>query len=149
MERLNRFLFASTQESKYVTLFYAELDPARRRLVYVNGGHVPPYHLRPNGVVDRLTLGGPVLGLLEDARFEAGEVALAPGELLAVVTDGATESISPEDVEFGDERLAAALRAAAGDSASVALARLLEAVQSWAGACGCSDDLTALVLRAL
>ncbi|PYQ40974.1 MAG: hypothetical protein DMF77_17195, partial [Acidobacteria bacterium] len=30
MVRLNRFLFESTQENKYVTLFYAELDPARR-----------------------------------------------------------------------------------------------------------------------
>ena len=149
MERLNRFLFASTQENKYVTLFYAELDPARRRLVYVNGGHVPPYHLRPGGTVDRLTCGGPVLGILEDATFEAGEVALAPGELLAMVTDGATEALSPDEVEFGDERVEAALRGVAGETAGGALAGLLAAVQSWAGAAGCSDDLTALVLRAL
>jgi sigma-B regulation protein RsbU (phosphoserine phosphatase) len=149
MEQLNRFLFASTQESKYVTLFYAELDPVRRRLVYVNGGHVPPYHLRPGGAVDRLTVGGPVLGLLEDARFEAGEVALAPGELLAMVTDGATEALSADEVEFGDDRVGAVLRDAAGATAPDALARLLEAVQSWVGALGCSDDLTALVLQAL
>jgi phosphoserine phosphatase RsbU/P len=149
MDQLNHFLFASTQESKYVTLFYAELDPARRRLVYVNGGHVPPYHLRASGAVDRLEVGGPVLGLLEDARFEAGEVVLAPGELLVMVTDGATEALSPDEVEFGDERLGEALRAAAGEDASGVLARLLEAVQAWAGSAGCSDDLTALVLKAV
>jgi phosphoserine phosphatase RsbU/P len=149
MDRLNRFLFDSTQDSKYVTLFYAELDPARRRLVYVNGGHVPPYHLRGGGAMERLTCGGPVLGLLEDARFEAAEVALAPGDVLAVVTDGATEALSPAEVEFGDEGLAAALRGAASQTAAGTLNSLLAAVQSWAGPAGCSDDLTALVLKAL
>src|SRR5207245_6381792 len=42
MGRLNQFMLASTQENKYVTLFYAELDPATPRVVHVNGRHVPP-----------------------------------------------------------------------------------------------------------
>ena len=41
------------------------------------------------------TAGGPVLGLLEDVAFEAGELRLEPGDLLAMVTDGATEALSP------------------------------------------------------
>ena len=46
LERLNRFLYENTQTSRYVTLFYGELDPSGRRLTYVNAGHVPPYLLR-------------------------------------------------------------------------------------------------------
>ena len=38
MQQLNRFLCESTEAQRYVTLFYAELDPARGRLVYVNAG---------------------------------------------------------------------------------------------------------------
>ena len=106
LERLNRFLYASTQTSRYVTLFYGELDPARRRLAYVNAGHVPPYVRRRDGREERLTAGGPVLGLLDDVALEAGEVALEPGDLLAVVTDGVTEALSPGGDEFGDERVA-------------------------------------------
>ena len=49
LERLDRFLNANTQTSRYVTLFYGELDPARRRLVYVNAGHVPPSPRRRYG----------------------------------------------------------------------------------------------------
>jgi len=66
-----------------------------------------------------------------------------------MVTDGATESLSPEDVEFGDERLAETVRACGHERAPLALRRILDAARSWAGALGCSDDLTALVLRAL
>ena len=108
LERLNRFLYANTQTSRYVTLFYGELDPSRRRLTYVNAGHVPPYLVRKeDGGLVRLLAGGPVLGLLEEVSLEAGEVELLPGDLLAVVTDGVTEAQSPAGDEFGDDRVAA------------------------------------------
>ena len=49
MKRLNRFLYQNTQPNRYVTLFYSELDPATRRLSYVNAGHVPPFVLSSGG----------------------------------------------------------------------------------------------------
>ena len=149
MQRLNAFIFASTQANKYVTLFYGELDPASRRLLYVNAGHVPPFVSRRGGLRARLEAGGPVLGLLEEVAFEVGETSLESGDVVAVVTDGATEAASPEDVEFGDDRLLDMLEAATGCEAADVVARLVAAVRGWAGPRGCSDDLTALVLRAL
>jgi sigma-B regulation protein RsbU (phosphoserine phosphatase) len=148
LERLNRFLYENTLQSRYVTLFYGELDPARRRLAYVDAGHVPPYLLRGGGRPERLTVGGPVLGLLEDVALEAGEIEFASGDLLAVVTDGVTEALSPSGEEFGDERALRALGPAVLHGASAALGCLVDAVDTWTGAAGCTDDLTALVLRA-
>jgi sigma-B regulation protein RsbU (phosphoserine phosphatase) len=148
LERLNRFLYANTQTSRYVTLFYGELDPACRRLAYVNAGHVPPYVRRGDGREERLTAGGPVLGLLEDVALEAGALDFAPGDLLAVVTDGVTEAQSPAGEEYGDGRVRQALGASAGQGAAATLAALVAAVDAWAGAAGCTDDLTALILRA-
>jgi sigma-B regulation protein RsbU (phosphoserine phosphatase) len=147
MERLNRFLCASTQESKYVTLFYGEIEPRARRLRYVNAGHVPPYLLRAGGSVERLQAGGPVLGLLEDALYEAGDVVLASGDLLAVVTDGVTEALSAADEEFGDDRALRALRRAEA-GARAALRALVAAVGEWTAPGTIGDDLTALVVRA-
>ena len=103
--RLNRFLFANTQASRFVTLFYAELDPAARRLTYVNAGHVPPFRVARDGTVSRLAEGGPALGLLAEGSYEVGEVTLGPGDLVAMVTDGVTEAWSPDDQEFGDDRV--------------------------------------------
>jgi len=148
LERLNRFLFASTQANRYVTLFYAELDPATRRLAYVNAGHIPPYRVARDGRVSRLMEGGLALGLMDGASYEVGEVRLEPGDTVAMVTDGVTEANSPDDREFGDERVCEALRALSGGGASAILAGLVAAVDEWAGGAGCSDDLTALVLRA-
>jgi sigma-B regulation protein RsbU (phosphoserine phosphatase) len=148
VSRLNGFLYARTQSSRFVTLFYAELDPGSGRLVYVNAGHVPPYHLSAARAAGRLQEGGPALGLLPDAAYELGELALAGGDLVAVVTDGVSEAMSPEDCEFGDERVWEALRRGAGGSASGVLAGLVAAVDGWAGVRGDSDDLTAVILRA-
>ncbi|HEX9186487.1 MAG TPA: SpoIIE family protein phosphatase [Vicinamibacteria bacterium] len=148
LERLNRFLYANTQMSRYVTLFYGELDPGERRLAYVTAGHVPPYLVRATGAEARLTAGGPVLGLLEDVALESGEVVLGPGDLLAVVTDGVTEAVSPSGDEFGDERVRTTLRGRSADGAGATLAALVAAVDGWTGTAGCTDDLTALILRA-
>jgi len=148
LERLNRFVYASTETSRYVTLFYGELDPATRRLVYVNAGHVPPFVVRSKGPEERLRSGGPVLGLLDEVALEPGELQLEPGDLLVAVTDGVTEAVDASGREFGDERVRQALAAQAGASAKETLAGLVSAVDAWVGPPGCSDDLTALILRA-
>jgi sigma-B regulation protein RsbU (phosphoserine phosphatase) len=148
LERLNRFVYASTETSRYVTLFYAELDAARRRLAYVNAGHVPPFVLRADGREERLRAGGPVLGLLDEVALETGELRLEAGDLLVAVTDGATEAQDPAGREFGEERVRQALVAQPAAGAAATLAGLIAAVDAWAGPAGCSDDLTALILKA-
>jgi sigma-B regulation protein RsbU (phosphoserine phosphatase) len=145
---LNRFLFARSQASRFVTLFYAELDPASRRLTYVNAGHVPPYRVSRGGAVSRLDGGGPALGLLAEGSYEMGDVCLERGDVVAMVTDGLTEAWSPDDREFGDEQVGEALRGLSGGNAATVLQGLLAAVDRWAGDRAFSDDLTALVLRA-
>ena len=148
LQRLNRFLYENTQTSRYVTLFYGELDPQRGTLEYVNAGHVPPYLLRGDGRHERLRVGGPVIGLLEDVAPEAGSVRFAAGDLLAVVTDGVTEALDPRGDEFADARVIPALAAVPGAGAAAALAALVAAVDAWTGAAGCTDDLTVMTLRA-
>ena len=148
MLRINRFLYESTQANKFVTLFYGELEPRSRTLRYVNAGHIPPYLLRRGGRLDRLEEGGPALGLLDEASFAEGVARLEPGESLALVTDGATEASSPEGEELGDAGVCRALRAAGAGSADALLESLLGAVHRWTGPAGCSDDLTALILKA-
>ncbi len=148
IERLNRFLFASTQPGRYVTLFYAELDASSRRLSYVNAGHVPPYRLSPGGMLSRLVEGGPALGLLDEAAYEVGEATLLPGDVVAMVTDGVTEASSPDEREFGDDRVCEVVRTLSGLDASSVVNGLVAAVDEWKDVARLSDDLTALVLRA-
>jgi sigma-B regulation protein RsbU (phosphoserine phosphatase) len=123
-------------------------DPVARRLTYVNAGHVPPFLLSRGGAFRRLSAGGPALGLLPEASYEVGDVALEAGDLVAIVTDGVTEAMSPEEHELGDERVCEVLRRHSGDGAPGVLGGLVSVVDAWAGARGGSDDLTALILKA-
>jgi serine phosphatase RsbU (regulator of sigma subunit) len=66
-----------------------------------------------------------------------------------MITDGASEALSPEDLEFGDERLFETMARVVDRSAAGVVSELVEAVLRWTGPAGCSDDLTALVLKAL
>jgi sigma-B regulation protein RsbU (phosphoserine phosphatase) len=103
---------------------------------------------RPEGRVSRLKEGGgPALGLLPEAAYAVGELALGPDDLVAIVTDGVSEAMSPEDVEFGDDRVFETLRRCSATGASAVLASLIAAVNEWAGARGGSDDLTAVILK--
>ena len=70
------------------------------------------------------------------------------GDLLAVVTDGVTEASDPRGDEFGDERVRRVLAESEGRGAAAVLSALVAAVDAWAGAAGCTDDLTALILGA-
>ena len=81
LERLNRFLYASTQDSRYVTLFYGELDPASRRLRYVNAGHVPPVPRRaPEARRSACATGGRSSACSTRRVYEEGEVVARPRE---------------------------------------------------------------------
>jgi phosphoserine phosphatase RsbU/P len=149
MERLNRFLYVNTQASRFVTLFYAELDPATRRLEYVNAGHVPPCRIAADGSITTLAEGGPALGLMDRATYGSGRVTLDRGDIVAVVTDGVTEARSPDDQEFGDDRLYEVLRSLSGRPARVILEGLSAAVEEWTASAAASDDRTALIVKAL
>ncbi len=148
LERLNRFVYASTETSRYVTLFYGELDPATRRLVYVNAGHVPPFVVRSKGSEERLRSGGPVLGLLDEVALEPGELQLDPGDLLVAVTDGVTEAVDAKDASSATSVCARRSRRGRARAPLKRSPALVSAVDAWAGPAGCSDDLTALILRA-
>jgi serine phosphatase RsbU (regulator of sigma subunit) len=58
--------------SKYVTFFLAALDPETGRLEFVNAGHNPPLLVRATGEVEKLSIGGLVLGIFEGVNYDGG-----------------------------------------------------------------------------
>src|SRR5262249_60875651 len=87
---VNRLLCRHMVSGRFVTFCFAWIDVDRRALTYANAGHNPPLLLRPDGSVERLSEGGMVMGVFEDAVFKQAEVAIAPGDRLFFYTDGIT-----------------------------------------------------------
>jgi len=143
--RLARTLAPRLGPDRFVSLVYAVLDPARGTLVYANAGHPAPVLLRPDGTVWRLKRGGPVLGVVAEADYEEGLLALHRGDRLVLVTDGITEATSRADEELGDGGLLAGLRDTRASDASDAAPRVLELARHFAED-GLADDATVVVV---
>jgi serine phosphatase RsbU (regulator of sigma subunit) len=145
--RINRTLCRRSVESKFVTAFYGRISPSGL-LRYCNAGHNPPFLLNAAGV-QRLEAGGPVMGIFDRGSYDTAEVALAAGDLIVLFSDGVTEAENPAGNEFGDERLAACLEAAAKGSAIEVVSAVQESLREFCGANPPSDDVTVLAVRVL
>lgn len=145
--RINRMFWEVTPAGLFASLFFGVFDATGRRLEYVNAGHFYPFVLRRDGTVDDLQHGGAVLGLVEEARYEAGSVSLAPGDAIVFYTDGVTERGAPDGELYGVERLKEAARRTQTDPARLSLYSILGEVQGWSGGLSPEDDATLIVAK--
>jgi PAS domain S-box-containing protein len=76
-------------------------------------GHPPPLLWR-DGEVRQVGRHGPMLGAVEVADWPSVPVALAPGDLLVLYTDGVIDAVLPGGERFGEERLALLVAASRG-----------------------------------
>jgi sigma-B regulation protein RsbU (phosphoserine phosphatase) len=102
---------------------------------------------RPGGEVLRLEEGGPVIGLFRPAQYSHGEIELTPGDLMVAFTDGVSEAMNAAEEEWGEERLAEAVRAAVDAAPEDLVARLMAGADAFAAGAPQHDDMTLLVLR--
>jgi sigma-B regulation protein RsbU (phosphoserine phosphatase) len=145
---INDQLCRSTDSNRFATVFLALYDDRTRRLRYTNAGHNAPLLVRANGAVERLEVGGTVLGAFDWARYEEASATLSPGDLLLIFSDGITEAQNHEGEEYGDERLAAfAVANRTSSAAELCSAIFLEAAM-WSGEQEREDDQTVVILKA-
>jgi PAS domain S-box-containing protein len=152
VSRVNRALHGDMPRGMFISLFYGILDLDTNRLTYVRAGHEPAILLRTGGgAPELLSAGGLALGFDEgpvfDAMLEETVLDLAPGDLMALYTDGITEAANAAGEEFGRDRMLAAL---AGQE-SIPLARVVEKLnrylRQFSALASRNDDRTLLLVR--
>lgn len=155
ISRLNRVIHHSGLASRFISVFYGEMEETGN-LVYVNGGHCPPLLVTPDKNVFELKTCGPVLGPLPDAVYRRGSLTLHPGEVLVLFTDGVTERELPgtgsdetEPEEFGTGQLIEVIR----ENLTAAAAEIAEAIVNRVRAFGqnrpFADDVSVMVIKRL
>jgi serine phosphatase RsbU (regulator of sigma subunit)/predicted enzyme related to lactoylglutathione lyase len=148
LQSVNRLFYANTTESSYATVFFADYDDTSQLLRYVNCGHLSAILLRQNGTVELLHSTGTVLGLFEEWNSPIVECQLSAGDILALYTDGVTESFNEIGEEFGEELLIEALRQNANLSAQQLLNSVVEQIQRFSSA-EQHDDITLIIARCM
>jgi sigma-B regulation protein RsbU (phosphoserine phosphatase) len=145
VERLNRIIHESRLTTRFVSLFYGEIED-NGSLMYVNAGHPHPLHFHGASVTPLIQT-GLVLGPTANATYSRGYRRLEPGDALLLYTDGMIEAHGADGAEFGVGRLIKAfldLRELPPDEISRAL---IKKVSEYAGGGEPEDDRTVVVLK--
>ncbi|HZM50602.1 MAG TPA: PP2C family protein-serine/threonine phosphatase, partial [Vicinamibacteria bacterium] len=144
--KLNRVIHRSTLSSRFVSVFYAELE-RNGNLIYVNAGHQPPllFDTGKDRVIE-LTTGGTVIGPLPEVRFHRGMAYLRPGDLLVMCTDGILERRAKDGTFFGEERLREVVRQNRTAGAAAILEAIFDAAETFGAGRAWEDDATVVVV---
>jgi sigma-B regulation protein RsbU (phosphoserine phosphatase) len=147
VERLNRIIHQSRLTTKFVSLFYGELENDGN-LIYVNAGHPPPLHFHSRGTT-LLRQTGLVLGPSAAATYNRGFLQLDRGDALLMYTDGMVEAADSRGREFGMERLKKTFQDIRDRDSQEITKALLERVREFTGNSAPADDRTVVVIRRL
>ncbi|MDY6984718.1 MAG: PP2C family protein-serine/threonine phosphatase, partial [Pseudomonadota bacterium] len=102
----NERLRDSQKGGAFVTIFLGSFDVTTGRVVYANGGHVPPFLIGHDGSVRNVgEATGTIVGMLEKQEYGDAELTLAPGDTLLLYTDGFPEARSKNGEFFGPQRI--------------------------------------------
>jgi len=148
---LNNLLEKTTEDDRFITMFYGLIDVDRRTMEYVNAGHDPPIIYHPQtGVFEELQSTGLALGIVAGERFRLGPlVQFTTGDLMLLTTDGIWEAADPDGVAFGKQRVYAVLRECYDQPCQAVLDELFRRVHEHCRGLPAKDDQTAVLFKFL
>jgi serine phosphatase RsbU (regulator of sigma subunit) len=152
LAKLNRTMLESEAggpfAERFCTAILGIVVPGERpRVILAGGGHPYPLVRRRGRPAEEAPLGGWLLGLFDDAEVGVTEVELGPGDVLVLVTDGATEA-RRQGRMFGVGGVLAAIDAVAPEATAGSVAEAVEAAVLAHTGGTLTDDLAVLALRA-
>ena len=125
-----------------------QAEPGHACFQLACGGHPRPIVVRADGRVERVEIGGTLLGVLPDPALPEVTVELESGDSIVLYTDGITEARDATGDLFGEGRLLDCLRASIGSSAPELADRIRTAVDAFQSGPP-SDDRAIVVARVL
>ncbi len=146
LRQLNVMLLERKIEGHFVTLHYMLWESKTRTLRFSNAGMPLPLLLR-GGKCRAVRVEGIPLGLLENVEYQETTLALEPGDVLAVFSDGVLEAANPESEEFGQRRLEDLLRAHAARPVGEMLDAIVRAIEKYEEGRPRRDDQTLLLVK--
>lgn len=150
LQYVNNLLCNESVSCMFVTVFYGILNTKTGVVEYANGGHNPPFVVRPNGDFRMIeSSGDPVLGCFEEQPFGTHTTQLSPGDGILLYTDGITEAFDPAGEAYGEERLGNLITTLGESPTQTAVNAIIADVNQFALGTQQSDDITLLYLKHL
>jgi phosphoserine phosphatase RsbU/P len=147
-KRVNDLIYENTSSGRFITFFWGILDTESMKFNYVNAGHNPPILVRADGSLELLEKGGIILGIMKTTHpYIQGEISLDKNEALVLYTDGVNESMSSQNIEFGDDRLRSLVVEHRNKTAEEMINYLVNSIKIHSANTTQSDDITMVILK--
>ncbi len=152
LREVNRQLYPDIKEDMFISMAYMILDSARGVITLARAGHdAPILYKRATQTVTPVKPPGMVLGIDSGSVFDRimsdFDVPLERDDCLVLYTDGVTEALDSEGMEFGMDRMVQSIRASAVQAAPAVVTRVVEDVRNFAGTQPQHDDITMIAIR--
>ncbi len=108
MRKLNRVLHKTTFSTRFISVFYGELQQGGG-LLYANAGHTSGLILTEDETIS-LDPTGPIMGPLPDIPIERAYAHIPEGAIMVLYTDGITERVLPDGSPWDTEGLIASIK---------------------------------------
>ena len=143
---LNEQLCAAGIEEKFITMSLGILDANAHVYTLITAGHPAVFVRRVSGVIDQIgdEIKGFPLGIFDDSTYASTDVALAPGDVVIVYSDGVTDARSPADELYDSKetpRLLERVRRTNGNPESTGRA-ILQEIREFSTGQRQADDIT-------
>lgn len=150
LQSTSRALLAANPATAPIRIFLACYRPADRNLTYVNAGALPPLLVRRGGEgaqLLRLSVSAPLLCSNTGEPAMIAEMAMEPGDLLAIVSSGLTEAMNLQGEAWGEARLVDTLINGEAQPAAELVPLILNAAETHAGQDLSSPDRVLILLK--
>jgi sigma-B regulation protein RsbU (phosphoserine phosphatase) len=145
MKKLNRVIHRSTLSTRFVSLFYGEIE-SNGNIFYVNAGHPPPL-LVCDSKVKQLDATGTILGAVPEVSLRRAFACFEPGAILVLYTDGLLERLNNDDEQFDLPRLTKLIVQHQQKSAQEIVDVIHQTVFDFGSQAKWQDDVTAVVVK--
>jgi len=146
---MNDQLCADLPRGRFITAWLGELSERDHTLTCFSAGQAPILHyVAATDDFDQIRADMMPLGIVSDLDISiAAPIALEPGDMVAVISDGVFEAEDPEGREFGVDRVTEVIRELRDESPSRILAALRATVIDFVEGAPPSDDRTAIIVK--
>jgi serine phosphatase RsbU (regulator of sigma subunit) len=147
LTKANRLVHEDTENDRFITLFFARLDPSTRALVYAGAGH-EAHLIDASGKVTTLSSTGPPLGVLEAAEIGQGpSIILEHGQIFLLLSDGIHETRSADGEQFGLARVLETVKVYRQRPVQQIIEAIYQAARDFGEDGAQDDDMTIVIVR--
>ncbi|MGD1974907.1 MAG: SpoIIE family protein phosphatase [Desulfobacterales bacterium] len=141
----------SSQTSRFMSVFFLEVNPADKTLLWVRAGHEPALFFDSHAMkFSELNGRGMALGIDEEYRYQSfSQTGWNAGDIILIGTDGIHETHDEADNMYGQHRLREIVRKHAGQSSASIKNAIIESLQDYRKQASQEDDITLVVIKLL